>query len=64
MVLVFEVAMIIVGYRLSGNAASDIRAPMVESVKLYETRVEVAQMWDDLQTEVSELRFVRNLDST
>lgn len=48
-VLIFEIAMCVVGYGLYNDAISEITPIMRNSVQLYMTRTDVAVMWDDLQ---------------
>ncbi|XP_049866862.1 CD63 antigen-like [Pectinophora gossypiella] len=50
-VLVFEISMVTVAYRLEGNSASEIQSTMLGSLQQYSTRIEVARMWDDLHRE-------------
>ncbi|CAB3234638.1 unnamed protein product [Arctia plantaginis] len=50
-ILVFEIAITIVGYALSDDSVSEIRTTMAESLQLYGTKIEVAQIWDNLQRE-------------
>lgn len=45
--------MTVVAFGLKNDAVSEIRAPMIQSVQFYETRRDVAKLWDDLQMEVS-----------
>lgn len=54
MLLIFEIAIIIVAFGLYNDASSDIRSPMSQSIQYYETRIEVARTWDNLQMDVSE----------
>ncbi|KPJ00102.1 CD63 antigen [Papilio xuthus] len=49
--LVFEIAMTVVAFGLKNDAVSEIRAPMIQSVQFYETRRDIAKLWDDLQME-------------
>ncbi|XP_075970050.1 leukocyte surface antigen CD53-like [Anticarsia gemmatalis] len=48
-VLVFEVAIVIVAFALSNSAESDIGRSMAQSRLQYGSRVEITQIWDDLQ---------------
>lgn len=41
------------GFSLQNDAASEIRSPMSQSLQLYETRMEIAVVWDELQMDVS-----------
>ncbi|XP_037869114.1 leukocyte surface antigen CD53 [Bombyx mori] len=50
-VLVFEIVIIIIAFALSNDAVSEIRAPMLQSHQLYESRRDIARLWDDLQME-------------
>lgn len=52
-ILVFEIAITVVGFGLQNDAAREIRTPMVQSLQQYEARREVAVIWDDLQMGVS-----------
>ncbi|KPJ07930.1 CD63 antigen [Papilio machaon] len=49
--LVFEIVMTVVAFGLKNDAVSEIRAPMIQSVQFYETRRDIAKLWDDLQME-------------
>ncbi|CAG5011806.1 unnamed protein product [Parnassius apollo] len=48
-ILVFEISMTIVAFGLKNDASSEIRTPMIQSLQLYESRLDIAKMWDDLQ---------------
>ncbi|XP_068630007.1 leukocyte surface antigen CD53-like [Battus philenor] len=49
--LVFEISMTIVAFGLEKDAVTEIRSPMIRSLQLYESRIDIAKLWDDLQME-------------
>ncbi|KAG6442157.1 hypothetical protein O3G_MSEX002204 [Manduca sexta] len=49
LVLIFEIAIVIVSYGLKNDATSAIRSPMLQTLQLYESRRDIAKIWDDLQ---------------
>ncbi|CAG4907728.1 unnamed protein product [Colias eurytheme] len=48
-VLIFEMSITIVAFGLRNDAVAEIRNPMAQSLSLYESRREVAKLWDDMQ---------------
>lgn len=51
--LVFEIAIAIAAFSLSNDAVKEIRTSMVASLNLYNERLDITKLWDDLQMEVS-----------
>ncbi|XP_047021530.1 leukocyte surface antigen CD53-like isoform X2 [Helicoverpa zea] len=47
--LIFEISMMITAFKLSNDAATEIRTPMLQSLQLYNNRLDITKMWDDLQ---------------
>ncbi|CAH2074534.1 unnamed protein product, partial [Iphiclides podalirius] len=50
-ILVLEISMTIAAFGLRNDASSEIRAPMIQSLQLYEVRLDIARIWDDMQME-------------
>ncbi|KAI8435283.1 hypothetical protein MSG28_003622 [Choristoneura fumiferana] len=47
-ILIFEMSITIAAFKLKDEATSAIRAPMVASIQLYESRRDIARLWDEL----------------
>lgn len=52
MVLILEVSITITAFKLEKETSTKIKAPMEASLKYYETKRDVAKIWDDLQRDV------------
>lgn len=52
-ILIFEMSITIAAFKLKDEATTEIRATMVASVQLYESRRDVARIWDELHRDVS-----------
>ncbi|XP_061711965.1 CD63 antigen-like [Cydia pomonella] len=50
-ILIDESAITIAAYSLVNDVNSEIRAPMASSLQLYESRLDIAKLWDELHTE-------------
>ncbi|XP_038215641.1 tetraspanin-1-like [Zerene cesonia] len=48
-ILIFEMSITIVAFGLRKDAVAEIRTPMAQSLNLYESRREIARLWDDMQ---------------
>ncbi|XP_026742597.1 tetraspanin-9-like isoform X2 [Trichoplusia ni] len=49
--LVFEIAIAIAAFSLSNDAVKEIRPSMVASLNLYNERLDITKLWDDMQME-------------
>ncbi|XP_045445812.1 leukocyte surface antigen CD53-like [Melitaea cinxia] len=48
-ILIFEIVITVLGFGLQNDATTEIRSTMAESLRMYESRREVAVVWDNLQ---------------
>ncbi|KAI8430754.1 hypothetical protein MSG28_000922 [Choristoneura fumiferana] len=51
-ILIFEMSITIAAFKLKDEATSAIRAPMVASIQLYESRRDIARLWDELHRDI------------
>ncbi|KAJ8725433.1 hypothetical protein PYW08_003616 [Mythimna loreyi] len=47
--LIFEISIMIAAFSLSSDATAELQVPMLQTLQQYGHRVEINQMWDDLQ---------------
>ncbi|CAH2086798.1 unnamed protein product [Euphydryas editha] len=48
-ILIFEIIITVLGFSLQNDATREIRSTMSESLQMYESRIEVSTVWDNLQ---------------